>query len=89
MNSSEARDIADAGLSHISGDAELIAAMLDQAGADASAIREMAARPEFSVFILDFLMENDQRLLDFAAVTHIPPARVQMARAVLGGFDPF
>ena len=87
MNRSEARDIADAGLAHISGDGELIAAMLDQAGADASAIREMAARPEFSVFILDFLMQRDERLLAFADSAHIPPQRVQMARAVLGGAE--
>lgn len=89
MNDREARNIADAGLAHIAGDPDLISALLDQAGADASAIREIAARPEFAIFVLDFLMEEDQRLLGFSAASGIAVLRVQMARAVLGGFDPF
>lgn len=89
MNEKEARDIADRGLTHIAGDPDLVSALLDQAGADASMIREIAARPEFAVFVLDFLMEQDPRLLDFAAASGIAVQRVQMARAVLGGYDPF
>ncbi|MFB9223193.1 DUF3572 domain-containing protein [Paracoccus cavernae] len=89
MHASEARDIADHGFTHIAGDPELVGALLAQAGADASAIREMASRPEFAVFVLDFLLELDQRVLDFAAASGIRPERVQMARAVLGGYDPF
>lgn len=89
MTRNEARDLADAGFSHIAGDPELVAAMLEQAGADAGAIRDMVKRPEFAVFVLDFLMENDQRVMDFASAQGIRPERIQMARAVLGGFDPF
>lgn len=89
MHASEARDIADQGLTHIAGDPDLIGALLAQAGADGAAIREMAARPEFAVFVLDFLLELDQRVLDFASATGIKPERVQMARAILGGYDPF
>lgn len=87
MTRNEARDIADAGLTHIAADQDLVSAMLEQAGADPSAIRDIAARPEFAVFILDFLMESDERLLTFAQSAGIQPQRVQMARGVLGGFD--
>lgn len=89
MNSSEARDIADAGFSHIAGDGELVAALLAQSGTDADGLRTMAARPEFAQFVLDFLLEQDQRVLDFAASAGINPQRVVMARAVLGGGDPW
>lgn len=89
MTGHEARDIADAGFSHIAGDADLIQALLAQSGSDVAGLRAMAARPEFAVFVLDFLLEQDQRVLDFAAAAGIRPERVQMARAVLGGADPW
>ena len=89
MTESEARDIADAGFGHIAADAELVSAFLAQSGSDAAGLRAMAARPEFAVFILDFLLEQDQRVLDFATSSGLRPERVQMARAVLGGGDPW
>ncbi len=89
MTGHEARDIADAGFSRIAADAELIEALLAQSGSDVAGLRAMAARPEFAVFVLDFLLEQDQRVLDFAASAGIRPERVQMARAVLGGGDPW
>ena len=89
MTGHEARDIADAGFSHIAADAELIEALLAQSGSDVAGLRAMAARPEFAVFVLDFLLEQDQRVLDFAASAGIRPERVQMARATLGGGDPW
>ncbi|CAM3003554.1 Protein of unknown function [Paracoccus aminovorans] len=89
MTAGEARDIADRGFAHIAGDAELVAALLAQSGCDPAGLRAMAARPEFAVFVLDFLLEQDQRVLDFAAAAGLRPERVQMARAVLGGGDPW
>lgn len=89
MTAGEARDIADRGFSHIAGDADLVAALLAQSGSDAAGLRAMAARPEFPVFVLDFLLEQDQRVLDFAANAGLRPERVLMARAVLGGGDPW
>ena len=89
MTGHEARDIADTGFSHIAADAELIEALLAQSGSDVAGLRAMASRPEFAVFVLDFLLEQDQRVLDFAASAGIRPERVQMARAILGGGDPW
>ncbi|WP_199259326.1 DUF3572 domain-containing protein [Paracoccus binzhouensis] len=89
MTVTEARDIADTGFAHIAADPELVAALLAQSGSDAAGLRAMAARPEFAVFVLDFLLEQDQRVLDFARAAGLRPERVQMARAVLGGGDPW
>lgn len=89
MTPNEARDIADASFSHIAGDADLISALLAQSGTDADGLRAMARRPEFAQFVLDFLLEDDQRVLDFADGAGIAPQRVVMARAILGGGDPW
>lgn len=89
MTPNEARDIADAGFAHIAGDPDLVMDLLAQSGSDVEGLRAMAARPEFAVFVLDFLLEQDQRVLGFAQAATIRPDRVQMARAVLGGGDPW
>lgn len=89
MQLSEARDIADAGFQHIAGDADLVSALLAQSGTDVAGLRAMAGRPDFAQFVLDFLLEDDQRVLDFAAALGIKPQRLVMARAVLGGGDPW
>ncbi|RCW80280.1 DUF3572 domain-containing protein [Paracoccus lutimaris] len=89
MTPGEARDIADTGFAHIAADTDLVSALLAQSGSDVAGLRAMAARPEFAVFVLDFLLEQDQRVLDFAASAGVRPERVQMARAVLGGGDPW
>ena len=89
MTPVEARDIADAGFAHIAGDPELVTSLLAQSGCDPAGLRAMAQSPEFAVFVLDFLLEMDQRVLDFALDSGIKPQRVQMARAVLGGGDPW
>ncbi|QRZ12262.1 DUF3572 domain-containing protein [Paracoccus methylovorus] len=89
MTQNEARDIADAGFAHIAADPQLVGALLAQSGCDVAGLRAMAAQPEFPVFVLDFLLEQDQRVLDFAGSLRIAPQRVQMARAVLGGGDPW
>ncbi|WP_134679258.1 DUF3572 domain-containing protein [Paracoccus ravus] len=89
MTIHEAREIADAGFQYVAGQPELVSALLAQAGTDVAGLRAMAGRPEFAQFVLDFLLEEDQRVLDFAADAGIKPQRVVMARAVLGGGDPW
>ncbi|MFT4013327.1 MAG: DUF3572 domain-containing protein [Paracoccus sp. (in: a-proteobacteria)] len=89
MTPKEAREIADLGFSHIAADVELVSALLAQSGSDVAGLRAMAARPEFAVFVLDFLLEQDARVLDFAASAGLRPERVVMARATLGGADPW
>lgn len=89
MTPTEAQDIADAGFQHIAAQPELVEALLAQSGSDVAGLRAMAGRPEFAQFVLDFLLQEDGRVLDFAAELGIKPQRVVMARAVLGGADPW
>lgn len=89
MTLAEARDIADAAFQHIAAEPGLVSELLTQSGTDVAGLRAMAGRPEFAQFVLDFLLEQDQRVLDFAAGAGIAPQRVVMARATLGGGDPW
>lgn len=79
------RDLALRAFVHVAADAELVAALLAAAGAAPSDLRAMARRPEFAGFILDFLLESDERLLGFAAAEGIAPEAVHRARLRLDG----
>lgn len=89
MNEHEARNIADDGFGYIAARPELVSNLLAQTGSTADSLRKMAARPEFGVFILDFLLERDDLVVDFASSAGLKPERVVIARAVLGGGDPW
>ena len=80
------RDLALRAFSHVAADPELAAALLSAAGASPADLRAMARRPEFATFILDFLLESDERVLAFAAAEGIPPEAVQRARMRLEHF---
>lgn len=89
MTPTEARDIADAGFQHIAAQPDLVQALLEQSGSDVAGLRAMAGRPEFAQFVLDFLLQEDARVLDFAGALGIAPQRIVLARATLGGADPW
>lgn len=79
------RDLALRAFAFVAADDALVAALLDAAGASASDLRAMAQRPEFAGFILDFLLEADDRVLAFAAAEGISPEAVHRARWRLEG----
>lgn len=74
------RDLALRAFAHVAADPELAAALLSATGATPADLRVMARRPEFAGFILDFLLESDERVLGFAAAEGLAPEAVQRAR---------
>ncbi|MEI4487003.1 DUF3572 family protein [Frigidibacter sp. MR17.14] len=56
-------------------------------GVDLGELRARAADPDFLAAVLDFLMQEDAWVLEFAAERGIDPLRVQRARAALPGGD--
>ncbi len=74
-------------LSHIAIDEDLFGAFLNQAGTDAADVRARAMDPEFLGFVLDFLMQDDARVIGFATTQAIPPEDVAVARRALPGGD--
>ncbi|AXC50131.1 DUF3572 family protein [Paracoccus suum] len=80
-----ARELADDALHFVATDPDLAAALLAASGAEAGGLRKMAVEPEFALFLLDFLLENDARVVDFATAAGVKPTEVMAARQALSG----
>lgn len=62
-------------------------AFLTTTGARVEDLRAQAAEPEFLAQVLDFVLLQDEWVLEFAEAASITPEQVVAARAVLGGGD--
>ena len=60
-------------------------AFMAQSGVDITAIKARAADSDFLMAVLDFLMANEELLVDFCETRRIDPKAVQMALHTLGG----
>ena len=58
---------------------------LNQSGIDAASLRDAAGSREMSVAVLDFLLGNEELLLQFCDSADIAPKQIHLARHVLGG----
>jgi len=85
-NSMADEDLALRAFAHVAADPELLSALLASTGAAPSDLVAAAQTPEFAAFILDFLMQSDERVLAFAASEGIAPEAVARAHARLLGF---
>jgi Protein of unknown function (DUF3572) len=72
-------------LGWIAGRPDLAGQFLAAAGASPEEMRARAGDPEFLGFVLDFLLSNEEALLDFAREAGVPPDRPLRARAALPG----
>lgn len=59
--------------------------LMEQSGLDLAAIRERATESHFLAAVLDFLMANEELLVDFCQKTQTEPRAVHLACHVLGG----
>lgn len=84
-----AEELALKALSHIAEQPELISALFASSGLDSETLREAAKSPDFHAHLLDFLLEDDRRVLDFAQAIGIRPEDVLTARTVIGGPGSF
>lgn len=62
-----------------------LARFMDQAGLRPKDLRDIATRPEVALFLLDFLVEDDDRILSFAQALHLRPQDIMAARTALSG----
>lgn len=87
MNSDAAESLALAALGWIAADADRAGAFLAASGADPGDLRRHAADPMFLGFVLDFIVQDDASVTEFAATLPCPPEDVLRARAGLPGGD--
>jgi len=89
MTPKRAESIAISALSWMASQDDIIGGFLGSAGADADDLRQRAQEPEFLGFVLDYLMTQDEFVLDFADQNRMDPAEVAHARMALpGGATP-
>lgn len=72
-------------LSWILGRDDLLGNFLNNTGASPQDLAQLAKQPLFLGAVLDFLMEDDQRVIEFCADHSHPLTSVQAARASLPG----
>lgn len=87
MRAAEAELLALQALGWLAGDPERAGAFLAAAGAVPEAMAEGARDPVFLGFVLDHLLAEDARVLDFAAEHDVVPETLARARAALPGGD--
>lgn len=90
MKAAQAETLAAQALAWIAADEEALGALMGAAGLAPQDLRARAGEPEFLGFVLDFVLEDEMRVLDLAAALGLPPEQVASARAALpGGDTPF
>lgn len=87
MTPEQARDIAHSACVYMLEDPELAAGFFGRTGLDPSALRAVIDLPDFLCQVLEYMSETDERLMRFALLENIDPARAGLARKVLSGRD--
>lgn len=80
-----AEDLALEALGYLAADEDLIGAFLAGAGLRADDLRQQAGSPELALSVLDFILEEDSRVIGFARAAQIRPEAVMQARTTLAG----
>lgn len=88
MHLDQATRIGQDALIFLAGRPELLDACLAQSGLGAGELRGRAGEPEFLGFLLDFLLQSDAWVAEFAADAGLRAESVAHARAVLDGGAP-
>lgn len=87
MSQQSAMDLALAALVWIASDPDRAGAFLAASGAEAGDLRARATDPAFMGFVLDFILQSDDNVLEFSDVNANQPQDVAAARAALPGGD--
>ena len=89
MISANAETIALKALTFIAGDEELLGPFLGASGCSLADLRASAQDPAFLGGVLDFLLQEDKRILDFCQSEGLNPADLIRARHALPGSPGF
>ncbi|SDE25300.1 Protein of unknown function [Paracoccus isoporae] len=82
-----ARDIADRLMLHVLGDPELLSSLMGRSGITPDQLRALVNGPDIHGFILDFVAESDDRVMQCADATGISAAEIGHAARLLNRRD--
>ena len=85
MQSSAAQTLALNALTHIAGDAEILARFLRISGLEPDDLRQRAGDPELLAAVIDFLLSDEALCTGFLAAEGIDPKMLHAARRALPG----
>jgi hypothetical protein len=85
MTTDQAATIALKGLAYLVNSGPDLDRFVDLSGIDRTSLRNQADEPEFLVSLLDFLLANEQLLVDFCSDSQTDVRAVHMARHTLSG----
>lgn len=85
MNRNQAETMGIQVLGWLANQDDLLARFFGMTGIEADALRTRAQDPEFLGFVFDFLLSEDQLVLDFCTDLNLPTDAPMRARMVLPG----
>lgn len=80
-----AHNLAMEALVHLAGEPDLIEGFLAATGLDPADLRRAAQSPDIALHVLDYLLEDDRRVLAAAAAMQVAPGELMRARTALAG----
>ena len=80
-----AQELATSALLYLAGRPELIEDFLAATGLQPQDLRQVATRPDMALHVLDYLLEDDRRVMDAASELGIAPGEMMHARTALAG----
>jgi hypothetical protein len=85
MQTDAAETLALKGLAHLAADSESLGRFMDLAGLTAADLRERAGDRELLTAVMDFLLQDDARLLAFCEAEGLTPIKAHAVRRTLAG----
>lgn len=80
-----AHELAMVGLIHLAGQPDLIEGFLAATGLAPHDLRHAAQGGDIALHVLDYLLEDDRRVLEAAAALQVAPGDLMQARTALAG----
>ena len=80
-----AQELATSALLYLAGQPDLIEGFLGATGLQPQDLRRVATSPEMALHVLDYLLEDDRRVMDAAAELGVAPGDLMQARTALAG----
>lgn len=80
-----AQELATSAFLYLAGQPDLIEGFLGATGLQPQDLRRVATNPDMALHVLDYLLEDDRRVMDAAAGLGIAPGDLMQARTALAG----